>query len=413
MNGFRFLSLAGWLCVAAAALGAAAGYASSPASSPAEEPGRAGEQADRSLTVAARKGAARKGEVEAPGAALAQARQPVPLWDRKESVAQYARRVNLPETKTLDLGNGVTLELVLIPAGKFIMGTPGPAPVDKAMFCQKIIVGQGLLAAAAGILLVFISVIITRAIRDKHRPQYSLARFIAMMLALSVGVMGGMHWWHSGRALALAQAEYREALAHWQKWDNDEDPAHAVTLTRPFYLGKFQVTQAQYKQVLGTDPSHNKGANFPVEMISWDDAQEFCKKASQQSGQSVRLPTEAEWEFACRAGTKTDYCTRDTEFEFYIAAWPKTGPVGQYAPNAWGLYDMHGNVLEWCQDRYEHYKAGPVVDPQGPAQGNERVQRLGFWHYNPGPTGRQTRSGHAPDYRGGISGVRVVVPGRP
>ncbi|MGD0089549.1 MAG: formylglycine-generating enzyme family protein, partial [Planctomycetota bacterium] len=251
--------------------------------------------------------------------------QPFPLWDGHEAVEHYAERTNLPPAKALDLGNGVNLELLLIPAGKFIMGTPEPQPVDEDGLHKKIVLGKAVLAAGGGILLVLIGFAIVRAIRKKTRFQYSLRRFMAMAFAASLCVLGGMHWWFSTKTLSQAQVEYGAALARYQSSDEEEKPAHEVTLTTPFYMAKFLTTQEQYQQVMGTNPSDFKGAKLPVETASWDDAQEFCKKVTERTAgvspaltkaggtPAVRLPTEAEWEYACRAGTTTTYYTGDTE----------------------------------------------------------------------------------------------------
>jgi formylglycine-generating enzyme required for sulfatase activity len=129
-----------------------------------------------------------------------------------------------------------------------------------------------------------------------------------------------------------------------------EKPLHTVKITKGFYMGAFEVTQGQYQQVMGTNPSYFKGANLPVEQVSWDDAVEFCKKLSQKEGKTYRLPTEAEWEYACRAGTTTKFSFGDDESQLGEYAWygknsgMKTHPVGKKKPNAWGLFDMHGNV---------------------------------------------------------------------
>ncbi|MCY3019208.1 MAG: formylglycine-generating enzyme family protein [Planctomycetota bacterium] len=322
-------------------------------------------------------------------AADAQPQAPSPLWDGQESIADYAKRTNLPPTRTLDLGNGVNLELVLIPAGKFVMGTPEPKPVDEDGYHKRIVTGQAALAAGIGVLLVLIAVVIIRAVRQRHKPQYSLGRFVLMILTASVAVLGGMHWWYSTKGLAQARAEYKAALARFQTSGEWEKPAHYVTLTRPFHMGKYEVTQAQYAAVMGTNPSRFKGANLPVVCVSWDDATEFCKKVSAKAGLAVRLPTEAEWEFACRAGTNTTYNTGDTDADLYRAAWygasckSTTHPVGQKAANAFGLHDMHGNVFEWCADCFEKYKPGAAVDPQGPSEGQDHVLRGGSWSYPP------------------------------
>ena len=145
--------------------------------------------------------------------------------------------------------------------------------------------------------------------------------------------------------------------------DSDET-RHEVTLTQPFYLGKYPVTQAQWKAVMGSNPSYFKGATLPVEKVSWEDAQGFCAKVRQKTGQVVGLPTEAQWEFACRAGTSTPFhfgsaldgtqANCDGNYPYGTTKkgpyLKKTSPVGSYPANAWGLHDMHGNVWEWCQD---------------------------------------------------------------
>jgi formylglycine-generating enzyme required for sulfatase activity len=350
--------------------------------------------------------------------AVAAERTPVaayPLWDGKETVAEYAKRAGLEPTKTLDLGGGVTLDLVLIPAGKFVMGTPEPTPVDEAAFQKQILTGQIVFGIGAGILLLLIGGMIVKAIWQRRRPQYSLAAFLVMILFASVGLLGGMHWWHSAQALAQAQAEYKAALARFKNSGENEKPAHEVTLTTPFYMGKYGVTQAQYQYVMGTNPRRVKGVNLPVERVSWDDAQAFTKEVSEKTGLIVRLPTDAEREFACRAGTSTTYYTGDSEADLDKVAWYNanskntTHPVGQKLPNAWGLYDMHGNVFEWCADWYEPYKPGAVVDPQGPSEGRGRVLRGGCWGYSPDLCRSAHRLGHDPDNLRIFIGFRVVV----
>jgi len=161
-------------------------------------------------------------------------------------------------------------------------------------------------------------------------------------------------------------------------------PKHEVTISKPFYMGVTEVTQAQYQAVMGTNPSNFKGAANPVETVSWNDATEFCKKLSEKTRQTVRLPTEAEWEYACRAGTQTAYSFGDDPSALGDYAWwvknsgNTTHPVGQKKPNSWGLYDMHGNVWEWCADWLGEYPKGPVTDPCGPATGSDsRVRRGG------------------------------------
>ena len=173
------------------------------------------------------------------------------------------------------------------------------------------------------------------------------------------------------------------------------EAAHEVVISRPFYLGVYEVTQGQYEKVMGKNPSfftrRNGGsADHPVEQVRWGEAVQFCQRlsglaAEQSAGRTYRLPTEAEWEYACRAGTTTPFhfgsSLASTQANFngkYPYGGTATGPfhgrtakVGSYAPNAWGLYDMHGNVGEWCSDWYDpaYYKNGPAQDPKGPAKG--------------------------------------------
>ena len=253
---------------------------------------------------------------------------------------------------TLDLGNGVTMKLVRIPAGTFTMGSPAAEP--------------------------------------GHTP--------------------------------------------------DEGPQHEVTISKLFYVGIYTVTQAQYEQVMGTNPSFFKGANNPVETVSWDDATEFCKKLSQKTGKRVRLPTEAQWEYACRAGTTTDYNTgatlnpgqADCLFSASSASpgyWEKLKgwvrsffpepkqtrggpkPVGSFKPNGFGLYDMHGNIWQWCADWHgdDYYANSPAMDPAGPESGACRVLRGGCWYGYPQFCRSADRYWSVPDVRYFTIGFRVVL----
>jgi formylglycine-generating enzyme required for sulfatase activity len=175
----------------------------------------------------------------------------------------------------------------------------------------------------------------------------------------------------------------------------DEKRQHPVRIMRPFYLGATEVTQGQYRAVTGVNPSSFKGPDeLPVETVSWEDAMAFCAKLNelekgQLRGASYRLPTEAEWEYACRAGTTTRFSFGDSDASLGEYAWfwgnsdSKTHPVGQKRPNLWGLYDMHGNVWEWCLDCYDpkYYSTSPANDPMGPSGGLDRVRRGGCWRF--------------------------------
>ena len=231
---------------------------------------------------------------------------------------------------TLDLGNKVTMKLALIPAGKFMMGSP------------------------AG---------------EKDRVD-------------------------------------------------SEGPQREVTISNAFYMGIYHVTQEQYEQVMGKNPSNFKGAQNPVEQVSWDDAVEFCKALSKKAGKTVSLPTEAQWEYACRAGSKTRFSYGDDDDYGKLGdyAWytknsdNKTHPVGQKKPNDFGLYDMHGNVLQWCSDWYaESYANANKTDPMGPASGSDRVLRGGCWYGDPDRCRSAYRRWFTPDNRHYGVGFRVSV----
>jgi len=178
--------------------------------------------------------------------------------------------------------------------------------------------------------------------------------------------------------------------------EEEEQPIHLVSLDE-FYIGKFEVTQAQWVKIMGYNPSKNKGDSLPVEQISWNSVQKFITKLNQLTGKTYRLPTEAEWEYAARAGTETLFhmgnCLSPSDAN-YNGNFPykkcekgiyrrKQLPVGSFEPNAWGLYDIHGNVWEWCNDIYSdnYYKISPEQNPKGAEKGVYRVIRGGGWGY--------------------------------
>ena len=200
----------------------------------------------------------------------------------------------------------------------------------------------------------------------------------------------------------------------------ESEVAHEVTLTKPFKMGVHEVTQTQYERLMGVNPSHFKGADNPVHRVSWNDAVEFCRRLSElpaekAAGNVYRLPTEAEWEYACRAGTATKFSFGDDESELGDYAWygvncdQKTHPVGSKKPNAWGLYDMYGNVWEWCQDWEEDYPIGSVTDPSGATSGSYRVARGGSWDDTAGFCRSAYRSRYGPSYRSYRYGFRVCL----
>jgi formylglycine-generating enzyme required for sulfatase activity len=210
-----------------------------------------------------------------------------------------------------------------------------------------------------------------------------------------------------------------------------ERPQMDVIISRGFWMGKYEVTQREYLELMGGNPSGFTGdLSLPVETVSWSDAVDFCSALTEREHAAARirvncvyrLPTEAEWEYACRAWTSTRFSYGDdpvyaglTDYAWYEDnSGGETHPVGQKLPNPWGLYDMHGNVWEWCQDWFDNYSGGILLDPQGPASGSTRVARGGDW----GVSARSCRLANIfspdPNDRQNYLGFRIVLaPGQP
>ncbi|MGE5243501.1 MAG: formylglycine-generating enzyme family protein [Betaproteobacteria bacterium] len=198
-----------------------------------------------------------------------------------------------------------------------------------------------------------------------------------------------------------------------------QERQHEVRLSRPFWLGAFEVTQRQWRLVMGDDPSwfRSGGDTLPVENVTWFQAREFLERLSRRSpGNRFRLPTKAEWEHACRAGTTTAYSTGPTlsaaQADFAEtperAASGHTMKVGSFAPNPWGLYDMHGNVWEWTEDNYCPYQDGPTTDPAAGCESPLKVIRGGSWYFGPDSARCALRYTHRPQDRGFSLGFRAV-----
>jgi formylglycine-generating enzyme len=209
-----------------------------------------------------------------------------------------------------------------------------------------------------------------------------------------------------------------------------DETQHKVTLTKGFYMGVHLVTQDQWQAVMGNNPSYFKDEkNLPVETVSWDDCQAFIKNLREKDKKPYRLPTEAEWEYSCRAGTKTPFHfgetistdqasyngnSTDDLIRYPYGNWEKgkrykTTPVGSFPTNAWGLHDMHGNLCEWCQDWLGNYPQNDVGDPQGPDAGQYRVLRGGSWLHHPRDCRSAYRLGHVPGYRILNFGFRLCI----
>ena len=197
--------------------------------------------------------------------------------------------------------------------------------------------------------------------------------------------------------------------------DDREKPVHRVTLTNNYYIGKYEVTQALWKIVMGSNPSNFKGDNLPVEKVSWNDCQKFISKLNKLTGKSFRLPTEAEWEFAARGGRKSRGYQYSGSNVIDDVAWydgnsgSKTHAVGTKQPNELGIYDMTGNVLEWCQDWYDSYSSSPQTNPTGAVSGSFRVLCGGSWGNSAGYCRSSCRGSNTPGSRNNFLGLRLVL----
>ena len=234
-----------------------------------------------------------------------------------------AQEVKPVKTEVVDLGKGIKLEMELIPAGKFMMGSPET---------------------------------------EKNRA--------------------------------------------------DDEFQHEVTITKPFYIGKYEVTQEQWKAVMGINPSEIKGAKLPLTNVSWVMCQDFIKKLNDKTNGGYRLPTEAEWEYACRGETTTIYFFGNEitpkDANFGGSNLGKAVPVASKKANAYGLHDMHGNIWEWCEDWYGAYPEGKATDPKGVEVGDKRVVRGGSFYDAESDARSSNRYAVGPSTRNGYIGLRLV-----
>lgn len=201
----------------------------------------------------------------------------------------------------------------------------------------------------------------------------------------------------------------------------DEGPVRHVSITKGFYLGKFEVTQAQWMAVMKNNPSIFQNTddwyNYPVDNVSWNDCREYISRLNSLGLGVFRFPTEAEWEYACRAGTISRYYWGDDpdDWQVYEYAWAfsraegKSHPAGEKKPNPWGLYDMSGNMWEWCSDWREPYLPVDTINPTGQASGTSKIYRGGSWFNKPATLRSANRNGHEPDTKGTNSGFRIVL----
>ena len=257
-------------------------------------------------------------------------------------------------------------------------------------------------------------------IANNYGFRVALAPNRDMKIPLSEDVSMNMIWIEPS---AFVMGSPTNELGRW----NDETQ-HYVSLTEGYWMGQYEVTQSQYQAVMGTNPSHFKGADLPVEQVSWFDAKEFCKKLTERektagrlpAGYEYTLPTETQWEFACRGWTKTalnneknlsdeEECPEMDEAGWYEFNSDMPQPVGKKKANNFGLYDMHGNVCEWCLDWFDDYPTTKVTDPAGPDTGTERVHRGGCWYYDADACRSAFRHCMEPEDKDSTIGFRVVL----
>ena len=221
------------------------------------------------------------------------------------------------------------------------------------------------------------------------------------------GIKYNMVWVEGGTFRMGATSEQGSEIS-------DEKPVHSVTLSG-YYIGKTEVTQALWQAVMGSNPSYFEGDDLPVEQVSWDDCQEFIRKLNSLTGQNFRLPTEAEWEFACRGGNNSRGYKYSGSNYIDNVAWydgnsgDKTHPVATKSPNELGIYDMSGNVWEWCADWYGDYSSGRQTNPKGPYGGSGRVNRGGSWYNFARNCRSSIRIDDYPTYRDDLLGLRLAL----
>ena len=216
-------------------------------------------------------------------------------------------------------------------------------------------------------------------------------------------------------AKVVAGSFYMGATSEQKNPYSDEKPKHKVTLTRNYYIGKTEVTQALWKAVMGSNPSRFNGDNKPVECVSWNDCQTFISKLNTATGRQFRLPTEAEWEFAARGGNNSRHYQYSGSNSLYDVAWygdnssNTTHDVATKQANELGLYDMSGNVWEWCSDWYGNYSSNTQYDPAGPTSGSYRVYRGGSWDDDAGYCRSSGRGRYNPGFRYYSMGFRLAL----
>ena len=240
-----------------------------------------------------------------------------------------------------------------------------------------------------------------------QEEQQSLAKTLGLAVETTVDLGKGVNL----AMILIPQGKFIMGSPLSEPGHKDDELQHQVVFSRPYLIGKYEVTQEQWEAVMGDNPSQTKGAKLPVTNISWNDCQNFISKLNAKTESNYRFPTEAEWEFACRSGAKSAYSVgdkitkNDANYENVKAG---VKPVGSYKPNAFGLYDMHGNVWEFCSDWYGAYAAGKSIDPMGVNNGRDHVLRGGSYFVDGLLLRSSTRDLVAPDFHNVVIGLRLA-----
>jgi len=240
-----------------------------------------------------------------------------------------------------------------------------------------------------------------------QEAQQALAKTLGLAVETTVDLGRGVNL----AMILIPQGKFMMGSPFSEPGHKSDEAQHQVVLSRPYFIGKNEVTQEQWEAVMGDNPSQTKGAKLPVTNISWNDCQNFISKLNAKTESNYRLPTEAEWEYACRSGSKSAYSVGDkiTKNDAnYENAKGGAKPVGSYKPNAFGLYDMHGNVWEFCSDWYGAYSPGKSLDPMGVNNGRDHVLRGGSFFVDGLLLRSSTRDLVAPDFHNVVIGLRLA-----
>lgn len=340
-----------------------------------------------------------------------------PYWDGRESPEAYAKRAGIRAEILVPLSNGKSIELKLVPAGSYIMGTSHPRRINVAGAVAQEAMWSALSIGLVGLFLALFSTAAVMAFKSRRTLQLSIVRLVFYSIVLGSALLSFMQLQTVKTSLEYSLTLRESEELRYKTGSANEKPAHKVVITKPYYLSKYLITRDQYLTVLNVEGRDPIDYSFPIDSISWDDAKLFCERLSIRSGVNVRLPYEAEWEYACRSGTNTNYYSGDSESDLNLIAWHKGNsssslhPVGQKAPNPWGLYDMVGNTWQWCEDWYgeDYYASSPTIDPTGPTSGEKRVLRGGSWCFGPWACRSAVRVSSDPSTRTLSDGLRIVV----